>query len=191
MNTSKVCFKCGIEKKISDFYIHNLMTDGHLGKCKICTRNDSAIRELRIRSTQEGIEKERERHREKYHRLGYKDKQRLVWNKDKFWLRKNLYKRLHSDFMKLFPLTLDVELHHWNYNDLYSVFVFNKSFHRRLHRHMSLDTETLYYKSNGKPMDTMEKHLDFIRMFANKLGITDDIIFCDLSLKQKFIFKPF
>lgn len=38
--TVKTCFKCGIEKPITDFYVHPQMSDGRLNKCKACTRED-------------------------------------------------------------------------------------------------------------------------------------------------------
>ena len=38
----KVCFKCGKEKSLGDFYKHPAMRDGHLNKCKSCTKHDSA-----------------------------------------------------------------------------------------------------------------------------------------------------
>ena len=36
----KRCFKCGVEKDIEEFYKHPRMSDGHLGKCKECTKMD-------------------------------------------------------------------------------------------------------------------------------------------------------
>lgn len=36
----KRCFKCGVEKSITDFYVHPQMGDGRLNKCKECTRKD-------------------------------------------------------------------------------------------------------------------------------------------------------
>jgi ribosomal protein S27AE len=38
----KKCFKCGKVKSLDEFYKHPRMKDGHLGKCKECTKKDVA-----------------------------------------------------------------------------------------------------------------------------------------------------
>ena len=42
----KTCFRCGASRALEDFYRHPMMADGHLGKCKACTRADVRRRRL-------------------------------------------------------------------------------------------------------------------------------------------------
>lgn len=75
----KKCFKCGEEKELCDFYKHKQMADGHLNKCKECTKKDSFGR------TEEQIEKRKYRDR---NRTNHKD--RIKKNKERReWLRDN------------------------------------------------------------------------------------------------------
>lgn len=49
--TAKVCFKCLLEKPLTEFYKHSAMSDKHLNKCKECTKADVA------KHRQENLEK--------------------------------------------------------------------------------------------------------------------------------------
>lgn len=40
----KTCFKCGRRLESTEFYAHPRMKDGHLGKCKDCTKRDVRAR---------------------------------------------------------------------------------------------------------------------------------------------------
>jgi len=81
---TKICFKCGIEWPIHFFYKHFGMADGHLNKCKKCTKTDvrqnrvenidfikeyDKLRELRPKRKEDkriATLKYREKHPEKY-----------------------------------------------------------------------------------------------------------------------------
>ena len=162
MEISKVCFKCNIDKPLSEYYKHPATTDGRLGKCKSCTKTDTKKQtELNI-STPEGLEKERQRHRDKYRRLGYKEQQK-EWDKDKPWKSTNIYKGLRNKYYKDLPR--EFELHHWNYNDEYllDVFILNIKEHKNLHNSLFLDLEKrIFYLEDGTYLDTKEKHKEYI-----------------------------
>lgn len=61
----KVCFKCGVEKPLTEFYKHPKMADGHVNKCKECNKRDvTENRNLKIH-------KYREYDRERGNRQGH------------------------------------------------------------------------------------------------------------------------
>jgi len=157
---TKICFKCGKQKEKKEFYKHPKMSDGFLGKCKECTKNDVKIRTEINTSTPEGLAKERLRHREKYKRLNYKDKQK-VWDKNKPWKNSNIYKGLN----KKFKIPKGFELHHWNYNNdfLTDVMILKIKEHRQAHTHLVLDEKLLIFKTkDGYLLNSRAKHIAFL-----------------------------
>lgn len=59
---SKQCFKCGLSKARTEFYMHPQMADGLLGKCKECTKRD-----VRRARGDKAREYDRRRYRERTH----------------------------------------------------------------------------------------------------------------------------
>ena len=64
---SKQCFKCKQVQPISNYYRHPMMGDGHLNKCKECTKADSVSNYTKNRSSKNWLQKERARCRIKSH----------------------------------------------------------------------------------------------------------------------------
>lgn len=161
-NITKICFKCHRELPLTMFYKHPQMADGHLNKCKECTKRDVHEKYMDNSQKEEWVEKERERGREKYHRLGYKD----------------VYKRNHPEtsnvkrnLRKLIYVPSTCEIHHWNYNLLYDVFILDKRIHSRFHKKVLFDEESKCFLYNGELLDTKEKHEKAIREIT---GLSDN-----------------
>lgn len=164
---NKECFKCKKVKPIFKFYKHKKMLDGHLNKCKSCTKEDVKLREENLKKDPEWVEKEKYRHREKYHRLDYKDKHKPSAEK-----KKQIIDRYKSKYPEKFLAKnksqsifreKGEELHHWSYKEEHykDVIPLTIEDHNLLHRFLKYDKSTFLYKDPlGNLLNTKEKHLN-------------------------------
>jgi hypothetical protein len=164
----KRCFKCKKNKLLSEFYKHKAMADGHLNKCKDCTKLDAKIRYNKLIETDpEFIIKERKRGREKAIRLNYNKK--YPNKKDGFskkWINNNPEKRKVHHAIRNIPRKIKKShFHHWNYNKGFEkdVIELTNKQHRKAHRFLVYDKlELMYRAQSGVLLDTIEKHSNYI-----------------------------
>ena len=164
---TKKCFKCGRVLPISEFYRHPAMADGHLNKCKDCTREDVRLNYEAKSLNPEFLLKERERGRGKYRRLGYKMTKRIKEKSSKFNAIRSARRYWESRGLS-FPQ--ESELHHWNYNRSKDVIVMPRKLHHRLHNVIRFEMKEGIYYDGLQRLDTIERHLSVIERVCKSYG---------------------
>lgn len=163
----KECFKCKIVKPLTDFYVHKQMKDGHLNKCKNCTKNDVRGNTIENSKNPEYKENERKRGRMKYKRLyqGITKRKNPIYNIryiEKYPEKNTI--RYISKNIKNPDKTL--QKHHWSYNieDALNVIWLTAKQHKKAHRFIIYDQERKMYRryDNNLLLDSFELHNQFI-----------------------------
>lgn len=151
----KSCFKCGAEKALDAFYRHPQMPDGHLNKCRECTKID--VRQNRAAKLDYYQEYDRKRGLLPHRKLGNKHRAPNYTEKRREWSKHYYFEnaeRAKAHTMvgnavragKLMPkpcercgFAIGVQAHHEDYSKPMDVIWFCTKHHGERHREINAE----------------------------------------------------
>lgn len=136
------------------------MADGHLNKCKDCTKKDVEDRYNSLSSNPDFVSKERERGREKYAKYKYKSSNSA--ERDKVYKKKFPEKKAAAIAARYIRVQHGFQKHHWSYNEEHfkDVVPLSISDHSLLHTGVVYDQSIKMYRrvDTGELLATKESH---------------------------------
>jgi hypothetical protein len=130
----KTCFKCNKTKEFTEFYKHNRMAGGYLGKCKECTKKDTRNYYKKTFEARREYEKNRFQTKERKEAAANYQRKYRAKNKDKYKARGIVNNAIRDGHLIKQPCEIcgskESQSHHDDYNRPLDVHWFYFAHHR-------------------------------------------------------------
>ena len=145
----KKCFKCGEVKSIDEFYRHPRMADGHLGKCKECTKADTRANYRDDPIKHQEYEAKRAKTERRKEDIASRQRQKRQKHPEKYLARQTAARAVASGRIEIQPCEKcrarkDLQMHHDDYTKPLDVRWLCFNCHRILHGQEVLTNLEIY-----------------------------------------------
>lgn len=136
---SKKCFKCERVLPLDEFYAHPQMADGHLNKCKDCTKADAKVRQITHPEKLREYEKERNNRPERKTLMAKRSKEWRSKNPERYKAQNAVNNALRdgrlrrADACQVCGAVFELHAHHADYSKPLDVLWVCPKCHRDLH----------------------------------------------------------